>query len=291
LKGNCEAWNLEQHRLDGRDNPAGINGDDENMDLDGRQAAAADGYSQLAPRFDEGDIEDPGRDNIRDNEDMDLDDRTAVEADGGCTPAARHAPMSAAISNESPVDDPAVHLENPPDEQEWEDVDDDDQPSDPYVRKAPTEDILGTRFVTIVDRSGIHHLPVLYCSCMESQPHDEQLLKCHLFPATFNSIATVFTFAVLDDFRLENLECKTTPYQYYQKLRRISNSAFPQTVANRYHELRRVSRQWRQLKKWKWHGIPYDSQKRGPGEMALFCPACPQPGVNLSPRWVEQKNK
>jgi hypothetical protein len=104
-------------------------------------------------------------------------------------------------------------------------------------------------------------------------------------------VSTVFTFHVLDDFRRDNLECKTTPYQFYQKLRRVTNSSFPQSVPNRYQELRRVSREWRQLKKRKWHGIPYDATVRGPGEMALFCAACPQPGVNLKPEWVTDKDK
>ena len=28
-----------------------------------------------------------------------------------------------------------------------------------------------------------------------------------------------------------------------------------------------------------------------PGELANFCPACPQPGVNLTPEWVDDPNR
>lgn len=31
----------------------------------------------------------------------------------------------------------------------------------------------------------------------------------------------------------------------------------------------------------KWHGIGHTAREPEPGELALFCPACPQPGVNL----------
>jgi len=44
----------------------------------------------------------------------------------------------------------------------------------------------------------------------------------------------------------------------------------------------RVGRQWRQLKQLKWHGFSHEKPKPKAGELALFCPACPQPGVNLN---------
>jgi hypothetical protein len=44
----------------------------------------------------------------------------------------------------------------------------------------------------------------------------------------------------------------------------------------------RSSRQWRQLKLFKWNGFAHQSQEPTSGELALFCPACPQPGVNVT---------
>lgn len=50
---------------------------------------------------------------------------------------------------------------------------------------------------------------------------------------------------------------------------------------DRYRELMRVARQWRQLKTMKWHGFGHRSDNPSTGELALFCPACPQPGINV----------
>ncbi|KAF8875480.1 hypothetical protein CPB84DRAFT_1689626, partial [Gymnopilus junonius] len=63
----------------------------------------------------------------------------------------------------------------------------------------------------------VHHLPVVHCTCRRAED-DILFLEMGLFPASFDRIRTVFTFNVLTDFRLSNLECKTSAYQYYQKL-------------------------------------------------------------------------
>lgn len=43
-----------------------------------------------------------------------------------------------------------------------------------------------------------------------------------------------------------------------------------------------MARQWRQLKLLKWNGCGHESKDRKPGDLALFCPACPQPGINVT---------
>ncbi|KAI6017499.1 hypothetical protein EDC04DRAFT_2870101 [Pisolithus marmoratus] len=95
---------------------------------------------------------------------------------------------------------------------------------------------------------------------------------------------TAFTFAVLDHFLIDALECKTSAMSFYQKLKRFTNNAFPERVP--VEELMRVSRLWRDLKHRKWFGFGHDmEQDLGDGGLALFCPACPQPGVNLPADW------
>jgi hypothetical protein len=55
---------------------------------------------------------------------------------------------------------------------------------------------------------------------------------------------------------------------------------------NRYQELYRVGRQWRNLKQWKKSGCIYTKvDPDGPGSLALFCAACPQPGINIPQSW------
>jgi hypothetical protein len=176
--------------------------------------------------------------------------------------------------------------------------------------RPPLRDIFGNPFVTIVDASGIHHVPVVGCSCDRQDPNiDIPYLKMGLFATSFERIQTVFTFEVLKDFRLSNLECKTTAYQYYQKLRRLTCPEFPKAVLNRYRELRRLSREYRNLKLWKIHGRAHD-EPEGPGivmaagmqgavgndqiprgRLASFCPACPQPGINLPDAWQDDPQR
>jgi hypothetical protein len=49
-----------------------------------------------------------------------------------------------------------------------------------------------------------------------------------------------------------------------------------------------MSRIWRWMKKLKWAGYGFPERKVTEvekGELAIFCPACPQPGINLPDDW------
>jgi hypothetical protein len=88
----------------------------------------------------------------------------------------------------------------------------------------------GYLIITVVDRSGIHEIGVSWCCCHEAPKHDMQLMMAGLFPATFHDPKTVFTLWVIEDFHLDNLECKMTPSQFFSHLRRLTNDEFPNTV-------------------------------------------------------------
>lgn len=51
----------------------------------------------------------------------------------------------------------------------------------------------------------------------------------------------------------------------------------------------RVSRQWRNLKLQKWSGFGHEIRVPRPGEMAVFCPTCPQPEINLPKDWLNDE--
>lgn len=51
---------------------------------------------------------------------------------------------------------------------------------------------------------------------------------------------------------------------------------------SRYQELFRVGRQWRNLKQRKWSS---GDGPDGPGSLALYCAACPQPKINIPNNW------
>lgn len=177
------------------------------------------------------------------------------------------------------------------DDDNWEDEDDrparGDKPR--FLPRPPPKDQSGNTFLTVVHTNGFHSLPVVWCVCGDhTQDHDLQLLDQHLYPASYDRIKTVFTFACLDDHRYEYLECKSSHYQYHNKLRRWTCPQFPDAAPNRYKELCRVARQWRNLKYRKWFWLLHNlNGKRG--EMALFCAACPQDGINLQEGWEAEQ--
>ena len=84
--------------------------------------------------------------------------------------------------------------------------------------------------MTIVHTLGVHFLPVIFCGYSQAAAEDIQLFWVGLYPSTYKYCKTVFTFQLLDDYLLENLECKTLATHYYSKLRRITNFAFPNSI-------------------------------------------------------------
>ena len=45
---------------------------------------------------------------------------------------------------------------------------------------------------------------------------------------------------------------------------------------------------WRDLTNRKRAGFGHDAERYPmPGDLAIFCPACPQPGINLPENWKE----
>ncbi|KAI9443894.1 hypothetical protein H4582DRAFT_2071441 [Lactarius indigo] len=164
-------------------------------------------------------------------------------------------------------------------------------PSEGNTRRTRTT-MSGNPLITVVNQTGVFDMDVLFCICPNAGANDEQLLQAGIFPSTFKQIETAFTFSVLDDFLADNLECKTTAQQYYSKLQSITNRMFPDHVPNLYKQLLRASRQWRDLKNRIESGLGHQhtGTSANEGSMAIFCPACPQPGINLPDDWRTRYN-
>ena len=142
----------------------------------------------------------------------------------------------------------------------------------------------------VVHTNGLHHIAMVSCQCHGVDVLPLDLFAAQLLPASLKRIQTLFTAQVLDHFRLCNLELKASAYQFYQLLRRLTRPMAPAEVLNLYREFRRMVRIWRWMKRLKWGGFAGSTRKVkdvGPGELAVFCPACPQPGINLPGDWKE----
>ena len=165
--------------------------------------------------------------------------------------------------------------------------------------------------LVIAHINGFFHHRIQWCAFLGSPPHHIQQFGHGLFSASVIHPKTAFTFDVLDHFYMDAMECKMAGLSFFQKLRRFTNNAAPASVPvglhhpslslvswmmgsvqNHYRELLHVSCQWWNLQALKRFGFGHgQSRDPGPGDLALFCPACPQPGINLPEGWEHDSNE
>ncbi|KAJ7710762.1 hypothetical protein B0H17DRAFT_837153, partial [Mycena rosella] len=89
----------------------------------------------------------------------------------------------------------------------------------------------GTRKFTVVDHNGVHATELAFCGCREQPPNKiRQLMRACLFPAMVKETRTAFTFTVMKQCHLHNLEAKKAAYDYMGALRRLTDNAFTEDV-------------------------------------------------------------
>src|SRR5882757_1119424 len=84
--------------------------------------------------------------------------------------------------------------------------------------------------ILVVTSNGVFRRRIRWCRCAEHAESHIQLLHLQMFPASKDRPSTAFTFELLDHFHIDAMECKTAALNFYNKLRRITNNAFPATV-------------------------------------------------------------
>jgi hypothetical protein len=158
----------------------------------------------------------------------------------------------------------------------------------------PGCDALNNQYVRVIHTNGIHHIALVGCTCRGKEYMISDLIYARMVPTSFERVRTIFTAAVLDHFRLCNLEMRSSAFQFFQMLRRVTLPISPSQAVNFYHELRRLSRLWRWIKKLKWSGYgqkPGEKIEPGAGDLSFYCAACPQPGINIPSDWKNSPNK
>ncbi|KAF7295985.1 CxC2 domain-containing protein [Mycena kentingensis (nom. inval.)] len=148
------------------------------------------------------------------------------------------------------------------------------------------------RLFTVMDVNGVHTLRIAYCGCREQPPNKvRQLLRDGLFPASTRDPLTAFTLNVLRQFNLHNLVSKKAAYDFVRAVQRLSDNAFAADVPNPYAAFLRTARVYNYLTVLKRtgqrHGIDALLTHRPPGNVLVWCPACPQPGFNSDPACPE----
>ncbi|KAF7342850.1 CxC2 domain-containing protein [Mycena sanguinolenta] len=141
----------------------------------------------------------------------------------------------------------------------------------------------------VLHLNGIHTVNVDFCAC-DSELRTEtyiQLLRAGWYPASDERPQTAATFVLLNQFHLHTLQAKTTAYDFYSVLERLTDSTGIKPP-DRYQVFLRMSRQYRHLLMLKRGGRGHDASGvwgTAPGELAVVCPVCPDPNVNLPDGW------
>ncbi|CAA7271018.1 unnamed protein product [Cyclocybe aegerita] len=125
----------------------------------------------------------------------------------------------------------------------------------------PASDI----FFHLIDVNGVHHTKIQFCGCPGALERPFQLLKHCLFPATLRQPKTAFTFRTLKTFHILHLESKVATYDFIGSLRRLTDNMFAHKIPV--------------------HSIDVLLPNCPAGNLLVYCPACPEPEVNMEPNW------
>ncbi|KAJ7197571.1 hypothetical protein GGX14DRAFT_574051 [Mycena pura] len=112
---------------------------------------------------------------------------------------------------------------------------------------------------TVLHHNGIHEVAVDFCGCERREEFHLQLLRSGWYPSTTERPQTCATVACLDQYLALSQQSKTTAYDFYGTLEYLTDGT----------------------------GLkpPSRYQATAAGELAIRCPVCPRPGVNLPENW------
>ncbi|KAF9503292.1 hypothetical protein BS47DRAFT_1374483 [Hydnum rufescens UP504] len=130
---------------------------------------------------------------------------------------------------------------------------------------------------------------VTFCGCSNAPHHCVQLLCWRWFPSTVLQPKSCATFEVLHQYQLLSLSSKISIHHFYNMLERLTDNTGLVPVPNKYKSFCQMVREWRHLKMLKRAGHGNDPSSvlgTASGELAVICPACPEPGVNLPEEWM-----
>ncbi|PBK66203.1 hypothetical protein ARMSODRAFT_1021793 [Armillaria solidipes] len=141
---------------------------------------------------------------------------------------------------------------------------------------------------TVLHTNGIHKLAVDFCSCEDRLPARLQLLRAELFPSTVDEPKTCATFRLLEEYQAMSQAGKISAYEYYQGLVHLTDATGMNLPKMHYKNFIRMIRQFAHIKLMKYAGrgnVKDGIATTPPGGLAIVCPACPRPRVNLPPNW------
>ncbi|KAG0692995.1 hypothetical protein DFH29DRAFT_1007791 [Suillus ampliporus] len=140
----------------------------------------------------------------------------------------------------------------------------------------------------VLEINGIHSVTLDFCHCTTVQTHNIQVLRARWYPSTTTNPWMAATFCLLDHSQMYTFESKGSTFKYYQLLSCLTDNTGTHQPKDHYESFLRMSRQHRHLTSLlrAGHGHnPSGILSMKEGELAILCPACPQPGRNLLQDW------
>ncbi|KAJ6504786.1 hypothetical protein C8R47DRAFT_1174651 [Mycena vitilis] len=147
----------------------------------------------------------------------------------------------------------------------------------------------GTDFVVLHD-NGIHVIDVAFCGCLGSPSEAEQLFNIGWYAATYDTPSTAASLSLMRRFHTLNLSARTPAYDFYNTLVLLTNSDGLNKPPHRLPQFMHMVREFRHLKIGTRAGRVHDPtgfEGTKPGECAIPCRPCPQPGINLPEGWED----
>ncbi|PPR01605.1 hypothetical protein CVT26_013324 [Gymnopilus dilepis] len=140
----------------------------------------------------------------------------------------------------------------------------------------------------VLHTNGIHEVAIQFCGCHRAIPQHLQLLRRRLYPSSQLNVKNCVTFELLRQLHHLALATKASTYDFYRSLEKSTTNLSVDAPKSRYRALLRTVLQWRHLKLLKRAGRgndPTGVAGTQNGELAIRCPSCPWPGVNLAEDW------
>ncbi|KAI0372513.1 hypothetical protein BV20DRAFT_1034578 [Pilatotrama ljubarskyi] len=105
-----------------------------------------------------------------------------------------------------------------------------------------------------------------------------------LWPATWQQPRTATMLNALRAFHGLELQGQLNIHDYLGYLAWVTDNVAPHLVKDRYREFNNSMQVYRYINTRRNCGVAA-GQELGPGSLAVLCPACPQPGINMRPKW------
>ncbi|KAF9522288.1 hypothetical protein CPB83DRAFT_777307, partial [Crepidotus variabilis] len=142
--------------------------------------------------------------------------------------------------------------------------------------------------MTVLHTNGLHEVAFDYCGCDRAIPQHLQLFRRQFYPASQINVQTCASFELLNFLHKLALTMKASTYDFYRALEHLTDSSGLSKKKYRYRALFRMILQWRHLKLLlrggRAHAVDGVAGTKA-GELAIRCPSCPYPGVNLPEDW------